>query len=131
MNEQNCFFCNKGYKTFKIIESENFYSRYDDFPISPGHAEVVSKKHTRSFFGLDKGQASELYSLICDTKEIIVKRFKPKGFNIGVNEGEAAGQTISHLHIHLIPRYRGDCINPVGGIRNIFPDKANYLKKKK
>ncbi len=131
MNNQSCFFCEKGYRSSKIIESENFYSRYDDFPVSPGHVEVVAKKHTKSFFNLGADQINELYKMICETKEIVSQKFKPNGFNLGINEGIVAGQTIPHLHIHLIPRYRGDVKNPVGGIRNIFPDKANYLKDKK
>ena len=111
------------------LESENFFSRYDDFPVSKGHALVVPKKHIESFFDLKDDNMKELYKLIKKTCEKIREKFNPNGFNIGVNEGAAAGRTIDHLHIQIIPRYVGDVENPKGGIRWIFPEKADYTKQ--
>lgn len=94
--------------------------------MTKGHAEIVPKAHIISFFDLNEKEVSSMYELIIKTKELISKKFNPDGFNIGLNEGEVAGRTVSHLHIHIIPRYKGDVENPRGGIRNIIPSKGNY-----
>jgi diadenosine tetraphosphate (Ap4A) HIT family hydrolase len=125
---KNCLFCDWKNKDrhHLVTQSENFYARYDNFPVSPGHCEIVPKKHTDSFFKLNSSQLAEFYLLLKKTQKIIAKKFHPTGYNLGINEGEAAGRTIHHLHFHLIPRYRGDVKNPRGGIRNIMPGKGNY-----
>jgi len=130
---ENCFFCDIQKKDDKkrIAENEFFFSRYDDFPVSKGHAEVIAKQHVLSFFSMSAEQAQHMYSLIKETAKILQKNHKPDGFNIGVNEGEAAGQTVMHLHVHLIPRYQGDTGRSHRGIRNIFPEKADYVEKAK
>lgn len=115
----------------KIIENNSFFSRFDDFPISPGHLEIISKKHIESFFKLTKLELSEMYDLISKTKFVIEKKFHPDGYNIGINEGAAGGQTINHLHIHLIPRYDGDVDNPRGGVRNIIRGRGDYSDEMK
>lgn len=124
----NCFFCDiqTDVKEEKIVETDLFFARFDNFPVVQGHAEIVSKKHVESFFELTEQELSEMYSLITKTKQIIDKKFHPDGYNIGVNEGRTAGRTIDHLHIHLIPRYVGDVENPRGGVRNIIPGKGDY-----
>lgn len=126
---KKCFFCDiqKQKDNKKILENEDFFSRYDDFPVSKGHTEVISKDHISSLFDLSTQQLANCYDLLKKTKNLIQEKFKPDGFNIGVNEGKAAGQSIPHLHIHIIPRYNGDVKNPRGGIRNIFPKKADYI----
>ena len=126
---KKCFFCDiqKQEDDKKILENEDFFSRYDDFPVSKGHTEVISKDHISSLFDLSAQQLANCYDLLKKTKNLIQEKFKPDGFNIGVNEGKAAGQSIPHLHIHIIPRYNGDVKNPRGGIRNIFPEKADYI----
>jgi len=131
--QKKCFFCSiqKHGKTNKIAETANFFSRYDGFPVSKGHAEVVPKAHIVSVFGLHGNQIRELYELVERTTKILKARFKPDGFNIGINEGKAAGRTQPHLHVHIIPRFKGDVANPIGGIRNIFPAKADYTIKVK
>ncbi len=123
-----CFFCDIQLSSDdkKIVENNSFFSRFDDFPISPGHSEIISKKHIESFFDLTESELSEMYDLILKTRLVIEKRFRPDGYNIGINEGKAAGQTINHLHIHLIPRYIGDVDNPRGGVRNIIKGKGDY-----
>jgi len=130
---QKCFFCDiqKQKDNKRIIENKDFFSRYDDFPVSNGHAEIIPKSHISSIFELSTQQISGLFELLTETKKIIEKKFNPDGFNIGVNEGESAGQSVFHLHVHLIPRYKGDVKNPRGGIRNIFSKNADYTPEAK
>lgn len=125
---KKCFFCEiqKQKNKKKIAENDHFFSRFDDFPVSKGHAEIIPKFHTASIFKLSTKQTQDLFSLLNKTKKIIEKKYKPSGFNIGINDGKSAGQSIFHLHVHLIPRYTGDVKNPFGGVRNIFSKKADY-----
>src|SRR3989344_1266798 len=117
-----CLFCDKENQKFKLIVDSDFaVARWDEFPVSKGHALIIPRKHVVSFFDLKNEELLELFSLLYKAKEIIQKEYQPDGFNIGVNDGEAAGRTIHHLHIHLIPRYKGDAEKPRGGIRNIIP----------
>lgn len=126
-----CFFCDIQCSPDdkKIEETDSFFSRFDDFPVTPGHAEIILKKHAESFFKLTEPQLSEMFGLIVKTRLIIEKKFGPDGYNIGVNEGKAGGQTIPHLHIHLIPRYNGDMDNPRGGVRNIIKENGDYSEE--
>ena len=122
-----CLFCDKDNQKFKLVAENDFcVARWDEFPVSKGHALIIPKKHILSFFDLKNEEVLQLFSLLCETKDIIQKEYNPDGFNIGVNDGEAAGRTIHHLHIHLIPRYRGDVEKPRGGIRHIIPGKGSY-----
>lgn len=128
-----CFFCDiqSDSGDRKIIETDLFFSRFDNFPITPGHSEIIPKKHIDSIFSLSNEELLEMHDLILKTKLIIDEKFHPDGYNIGINEGEASGQTIKHLHVHLIPRYIGDVENPRGGVRNIIPDKGDYSEEVK
>ena len=99
---------------------------YDGFPVSPGHSLIIPKRHIASFFEATREEQVALLDLLAEMQKILVKELNPDGFNIGINVGEAAGQTILHLHIHLIPRYAGDQPDPRGGVRWIFPEKADY-----
>ena len=130
---EKCFFCDIQKKEDKnrIGSSSKFFSRYCDFPVSNGHALVFPKKHIPSVFEIPPKQLNELFDLVKKTKEEIENEYGADGFNIGINEGKAAGQSIPHFHIHIIPRYKGDVDNPKGGIRNIFPDKADYTLEAK
>ena len=125
---EGCLFCDRAdpEKHRIIRESPNFYARWDNFPVSQGHAEVVPKRHIVSFFTLKPDELSELYELMTSVYLDIIARYRPDGFNIGLNEGEAAGRTVHHLHVHIIPRYKGDVPNPRGGIRNIIHGKGDY-----
>ncbi len=98
----------------------------DAFPVSPGHTLLVPRRHVVSLFDLTVVEWVELGQLLAWVRTALQAEFRPDGFNIGVNEGVAAGQTVMHLHVHLIPRYRGDRPDPRGGVRSIFPDKARY-----
>ncbi len=98
----------------------------DAYPISPGHTLVIPKRHVKSLFELGGDEREDLFQALSRAKGLLVSEMKPDGFNIGINDGIAAGQTVFHLHVHLIPRYQGDAEDPRGGVRWIFPDKAKY-----
>jgi diadenosine tetraphosphate (Ap4A) HIT family hydrolase len=98
----------------------------DGFPISPGHTLVIPRRHVGSFFQLTADERMEMLALLDQAKADLVNEFKPDGYNIGINDGAAAGQTVPHLHIHLIPRFRNDQDDPRGGVRWIIPGKADY-----
>jgi diadenosine tetraphosphate (Ap4A) HIT family hydrolase len=128
MPVEKCLFCDKDNtkKHTLILENELFYSRWDNFPVSNGHAEIVPKNHIESFFELKNEEIIQMYDLLIKTKEVIDKKYHPDAYNVGLNEGLDAGRTVHHLHVHVIPRYKGDVENPRGGIRNIIPGKGNY-----
>lgn len=98
----------------------------DGFPVSAGHTLVIPHRHTSSFFELGTQEREGLLSLLDRAKARLDINVHPDGYNIGINDGAAAGQTVPHLHIHLIPRYHGDQKDPRGGVRWIFPNKADY-----
>jgi len=98
----------------------------DAYPVSPGHTLVIPRRHIASFFDLTAAERTDLFILLDQARAGLDAEFHPDGYNIGINDGPAAGQTIGHLHIHLIPRYVGDQPDPRGGVRWIFPDKADY-----
>jgi diadenosine tetraphosphate (Ap4A) HIT family hydrolase len=98
----------------------------DAFPISPGHTLIIPKRHIGSFFDLEADERAELLALLCQAKVVADKEFSPQGYNIGINDGAAAGQTVPHLHLHLIPRFEGDLPDPRGGVRWVIPEKAKY-----
>jgi len=98
----------------------------DAFPISPGHTLVVPRRHVGSFFELLPNERNQLLDLLDLARQGLDAELNPGGYNIGVNDGAVAGQTVPHLHIHLIPRYRGDQQDPRGGVRWLFPEKARY-----
>ena len=109
----------------KIIENENAFAVYDSFPVSKGHALVVPKEEVKSIFDLSDEKYSDCFELLKKLKILIEEKFQCQGFNIGINKGITAGQTVYHAHIHVIPRYKNDMENPRGGIRKIFRNN-NY-----
>jgi len=98
----------------------------DGFPVSPGHLLIIPKRHVGSFFETKGEERASLLSLIDEAKLAVDAEFHPDGYNIGINDRPAAGQTVPHLHIHLIPRYAGDSSDPRGGVRWVLPAKAKY-----
>ena len=98
----------------------------DAYPISPGHTLIVPRRHVGSFFEATADERTALLALLDEAKHGLDIEFAPASYNIGINDGPAAGQTVAHLHVHLIPRYDGDCADPRGGVRWIVPDKADY-----
>jgi len=101
----------------------------DQYPVSPGHTLIIPRRHVASFFEISTAERLRLLQLLEEEKLRLEEEFKPDGYNIGINDGSAAGQTIFHLHIHLIPRYLGDMPDPRGGVRWLFPAKADYWSK--
>jgi diadenosine tetraphosphate (Ap4A) HIT family hydrolase len=98
----------------------------DGYPISPGHTLVIPKRHIGSWFEITQAEQQALLDLLAKAKVVLETEFKPDGYNIGINDGPTAGQTVPHLHMHLIPRYKGDQEDPRGGVRWIIPEKAKY-----
>lgn len=109
-----------------IYKGENFFLIKDSYAVSPGHILIISNKEKLDYFQLNKKERIELTELIYKAKELIENEFKPDGYNIGMNCGEAAGQSVMHFHCHVIPRYNGDMKNPKGGIRHCVEGKGNY-----
>jgi diadenosine tetraphosphate (Ap4A) HIT family hydrolase len=109
-----------------IFSNDYFFIIKDAYPVSPGHLLIISKHVRNDFFDLTEVEKKELISAIDIGKNLIEKEFSPNGYNIGMNCGEAAGQTIFHFHCHIIPRYKDDMANPQGGIRHCVQGKGNY-----
>lgn len=112
-----------------IRKSEYAVVMRDGFPVSPGHTLIIPKRHVASFFEVTAAERTDLMTLLSAARDDLDNQFHPVGYNIGINDGAAAGQTVPHLHIHLIPRYEGDQPDPRGGIRWVLPDKAAYWDK--
>ena len=129
MNEPACPFCTLAPQRVLISSPFGIVFR-DAFPVSPGHTLVIPRRHVRSFFDLNRDEIESLLALLDGAKKATDVELTPDGYNIGINDGPAAGQTVSHLHIHLIPRYLGDKADPRGGVRWMFPDKADYWTKR-
>lgn len=110
------------------LQHELAYSARDTYPTSPGHTLVIPRRHVANFFDLTAEEVAACMHLIREEKRLIDKEFNPDGYNIGVNVGSAAGQSIFHVHIHIIPRYKGDVENPQGGVRHVIPKKAHYTR---
>ena len=125
-----CFFCDvqKEQSDRFILEQGKFFALWDGYPVTKGHALIILKDHKESFFDLSEDEMKDAFVLLGKVKELILEKYKPDAFNIGVNDGKAAGRTIDHLHIHLIPRYGGDVNNPKGGVRHVIPGKGDYTK---
>ena len=112
-----------------LHERETAFAIRDGFPVSPGHTLVIPKRHVASLFEVTDAERIDLMSLLVAARDDLDREFRPAGYNIGINDGAAAGQTVPHLHIHLIPRYAGDRDDPRGGVRWVLPDKAAYWGK--
>jgi 8-oxo-dGTP diphosphatase len=113
----------------KIMENDSAFAIYDGFAISPGHTLVIPKKQVNSIFDLNINEYQECFDLVRNAVILLKNEFATEAFNIGINNGIYAGQTIAHAHIHIIPRYKNDIQDPRGGVRNILPDKSGYLNK--
>lgn len=121
---KDCPFCNDIDSI--IDESEYWYAIYDKYPVSEGHVLLITKRHISSFFDLTSEETAELHNMIKRIKRKLDDKYFPNGYNIGVNCGRAAGQTIPHCHIHIIPRYDNDANDPTGGVRGVIPNKQKY-----
>lgn len=101
----------------------------DAYPVAEGHTLVVPRKQVASIYELNETEQSAVWDLVAEVRQRLLTGLKPDAFNIGVNDGLAAGQTVEHAHVHIIPRRKGDVPDPRGGIRWIIDDKANYWNK--
>lgn len=109
-----------------IAENDLAFAIYDKYPVTPGHVLIIPKRHFDNFFEITEEEKQAVFDLLNQCKANLETKYKPDGYNIGINVGEAAGQTVWHLHVHLIPRYKGDIDNPRGGVRGVIPEKRIY-----
>lgn len=111
-----------------IASNELAFAVFDGFPVTPGHALVVTRRLCPTWFDATQEEQAALMQLVNDVKARLDETLSPTpdGYNVGFNCGEAAGQTVPHVHIHVIPRYAGDVPDPRGGVRYVIPDKAQY-----
>jgi diadenosine tetraphosphate (Ap4A) HIT family hydrolase len=121
----DCPFCSPAHSVIKF-SNELCYAREDAFPVSPGHMLIIPFRHFAGFFEIRDDEHTAMFELLRQVRHEALKAFKPDGFNVGINAGEAAGQTVMHVHLHLIPRFRGGIADPRGGVRWIIPAKARY-----
>ncbi len=121
---KSCIFCNIPDNI--IYETNLLYAMYDKYPVSKGHVLIIPKEHVKNYFEASDILRKEIDIAIFKLKEILDKEYNPDGYNIGINNGITAGQTIFHLHVHLIPRYKGDVQDPKGGVRGVIPGKQKY-----
>ena len=120
---EECIFCKK---IKPILENDLIFAFYDEFPVSKGHMLFLTKRHVNTFFDMTEDEKISMFNLVDKAKELLDKKYKPDGYNIGINCGSAAGQSVMHMHLHLIPRYKGDVPNSRGGVRGVIPSKQNY-----
>ena len=125
MHMHPCPFCDVGPERIVLSDPLCVVIR-DAFPIAPGHTLIVPRRHIASFFLATEQEQQSLLALLREAKVGLEAVFAPDAWNIGINDGPAAGQTVPHLHIHLIPRYTNDVPDPRGGVRWVIPSKANY-----
>jgi len=125
MTDPSCPFCPPDPDRI-IFEGERIYALWDAFPLTDGHALIVPRRHVASWFDATPEEQSEMIGALSRVKEKIEAEYAPAGYNMGINDGEAAGQTVDHLHLHVIPRYEGDVEDPRGGIRWVIPERACY-----
>ncbi len=124
-----CLFCDVlGNDRERIVAENEFgYVIRDGFPVTPLHTLIIPKRHTADYFGLVQSEVHAINALMTDQKDLLgLDDATIQGFNIGMNCGEVAGQTVFHCHVHLIPRRRGDVENPRGGVRHVIAGKGFY-----
>ena len=125
-----CPFCKPEPRRILVVEDLAFAYR-DAYPVSPGHTLIVPRRHVGSWFDLHDDERMSMLRLMASARELLVDGHRVDGFNLGINDGAAAGQTVAHVHLHVIPRFHGDSPDPRGGIRWVLPDKADYWSPKK
>lgn len=109
-----------------VLENERCVAFLDRFPLTRGHTLVAPKSVVSSLYDLPAEWQAEVWDVVRRVRDILGARYQPDGFNIGLNDGPAAGQTVPHAHVNVIPRYRGDAPDPRGGIRWVLPARAAY-----
>jgi len=109
-----------------VLRNSHAYARYDKYPVTPGHLLLIPFRHVASYFDTTDEERAALLQLLHEAKALLDDSHAPTGYNIGINVGEVAGQTIPHVHMHLIPRYQGDVAYPRGGVRGVIPARQSY-----
>ncbi len=109
-----------------VLSNDLVFAIYDRYPVNQGHMLIIPRRHVEDFWSSTSEERKAFSDLLEDCKQHLDNTFNPAGYNIGINCGEAAGQTVFHLHIHLIPRYIGDIDNPRGGVRGVIPSRRIY-----
>lgn len=125
-SKKECIFCNLNQNREILAENDLAIAFYDAFPVNPGHTLIIPKRHVANYFELTEEECVAIQALLKIVKDTVEEKFHPDGYNIGVNVNEAAGQSVFHVHMHLIPRYKGDVENPKGGVRGVIPSKQKY-----
>jgi len=110
----------------KIASNELAFAIRDKFPVSDGHTLVIPNREIATWWDATPQERDALFELVDVVRSQLLESHEPEGFNVGFNAGEVAGQTVDHLHIHVIPRYRGDMADPRGGVRHVIPERGNY-----
>ncbi|TYB32483.1 MAG: HIT family protein [Flexistipes sinusarabici] len=124
-NKLNCPFCNFEQNEI-ILKNKLCYARFDKYPVNQGHLLIIPFRHFDNYFDATYDEKISVLSLLEKSKKHIDEKYFPNGYNVGINIGQSAGQTVMHLHVHLIPRYDGDIDNPTGGVRGVIPNKRIY-----
>ncbi len=122
---KECPFCNVNDSGI-ILESKYSLAVYDKFPVNKGHLLIIPKRHIANYFALTQNEKNDIWKLADKASEFLTNKHSPSGFNIGINVNKSAGQTIPHVHIHIIPRYTNDVKDPTGGVRGVIPEKQKY-----
>ena len=128
---ETCPFCRLSRRVEIICETATCVAFYDGYPVSSGHALIIPKRHVANYFDLTNHEREAMNVMLQYVKKKIDERFHPDGYNIGINVNEAAGQSVFHVHMHMIPRYKGDVENPKGGVRGVIPSKQKYSTKER
>lgn len=123
MVEKKCPFCQD---PSPVFSDELVFARFDKYPVNEGHLLIIPHRHFSNYFDATPEEIESIQKALLKGKELLDAKFSPDGYNIGINCGEAAGQTVMHLHVHLIPRFDGDMENPAGGVRGVIPEKQRY-----
>lgn len=128
-NHADCLFCKIAHKEREaniIAEFKHCYAMKDNFPVSPGHVLIIPYEHYDNWFTASEEVRLDIMQALESVKELLDAQHSPQGYNLGTNCGKVAGQSVMHLHMHLIPRYSGDMDDPKGGVRGVIPSKQKY-----
>lgn len=125
-NSNDCPFCGPLTDRKPLLETDNAFAIFDKYPVNAGHVLVIPKKHCANYFDLTAEEQAACWQLLNEVKTLLAAEFNPDGYNVGINIGESAGQTVPHVHLHLIPRYNHDVPDPRGGVRGVIPARQKY-----
>ena len=119
----DCLFCRP---CEPLLENDLVFARYDDFPVSKGHLLLITRRHVANYFDMTGAEKQAMWQLLDAAKALLDREHRPGGYNVGINCGPVAGQSVPHVHLHLMPRYAGDVADPRGGVRGVIPAKQKY-----